>query len=63
MAIRKNSSAASQEFWKSVKESLREMDTWPEWKRNIDISASGSGYTDGSSKTRDGGLVEKREEQ
>lgn len=63
MAIRKSDSEVGQEFWKSVQESLREMENWPEWKRNIRISASGSGYTDGSSKSKGGAWTEKREEQ
>ncbi|MDB5047246.1 MAG: hypothetical protein JWO30_317 [Fibrobacteres bacterium] len=44
MAISKNNSEASQEFWRAAEKSVQKIESWPEWKRNIVIKSSGSGY-------------------
>ena len=45
MAITKNTSdQSSRDFWKAVESNVRKIDTWPDWKKNIRVTSSGSGY-------------------
>jgi hypothetical protein len=59
MAITRNTSAESQKFWKKIESNVRQMESWPEWKQNIEISASGSGFTDGPAKSKTDSTGEK----
>jgi hypothetical protein len=51
MAITKNTSEASREFWKAAESSVRKIESWPEWKKDIVITSSGSGYINRDLKT------------
>ncbi len=45
MALTKTTSdQSSRDFWKALESSVRKIDTWPDWKKNIRVTSSGSGY-------------------
>lgn len=44
MALTKNTSEESREFWKAAESNVRKIEGWPEWKKNIVVTSAGSGY-------------------
>lgn len=52
MALTKNTSEESREFWKAAESNVRKIETWPEWKKNIVVTSAGSGYVIRESKTK-----------
>lgn len=59
MALTKNNSEASLEFWKAAESNVRKIEGWPEWKKNIVVTSAGSGYVSREAKAKTDSSGEK----
>jgi len=50
MNLRKADDERSREFWASATEARREVEEWPEWKRNIRVTKFSTGFDQGNGR-------------
>jgi len=53
MKIRRNQDKESQKFWENVDKAQKNVEKWPEWKRNVQLTKYSSNSDKGKANNKD----------